>query len=55
MKHASAESDDRIHGSSNRVQTVTVCTKDVMHESTERGERGGVPSPAGALLEPLAM
>jgi hypothetical protein len=36
--------------------TVTLC--DVMHEGTqreERGERGDIPSPAGALPEPLAM
>jgi hypothetical protein len=32
-----------------------VYTKDVMHERTERGEGRGVPSPAGALPEPLAM
>jgi hypothetical protein len=36
-------------------KTITVCSTKVMHVSTEKWERGDVPSPAGALPDPLAM
>jgi hypothetical protein len=36
-------------------KTITVYSTKVMHVSTEKWERGDVPSPAGALPDPLAM
>jgi hypothetical protein len=36
-------------------KTITVCSTKVMHVSTEKWERGDVPSPAGVLPDPLAM
>jgi hypothetical protein len=40
---------------SSRVKPFTVCTNGVMHERQREKGRGDVPSPAGALPEPLAM